>query len=65
MSKDSRVLLPLNTDKVVWGEPTQGLQALGVVKGQQKGLQVLVELLRGLVVVALDGSLFNSCGSDV
>ena len=32
---------------------------LGVVIGQQKGLQVLVELLRDLIVVALDDGFFD------
>ncbi len=57
--KDSRVLLPLSTDKFVRRKPAQGLQALGVVVGQQKGLQVLVELVGGLVVEALDGGFFD------
>ena len=41
-----------------WGVSPQGLQALGVAVGQQEGLQVLIEFVGGLVVVALDGGFF-------
>ena len=43
----------------MWREATQRLRALGVVIGQQKGLQVLVEPVGGLVVEALDGCLLT------
>jgi len=59
LAKDSRILLPPGPDKFVWGPPAQGLPALGVVVGQQKGLQMLVELVGGLVVEALDGGFFT------
>ena len=58
-SKDSGVLLPLGAHKFVWGKPAQGLQTLGVIVGQQKGLQVLVAFVCGLVVETLDGCFFN------
>jgi hypothetical protein len=32
--EDSWVPLPLGTDKVVWREPAQGLEALGVIVSQ-------------------------------
>ena len=41
-----------------WGVSPQGLQAPGVVVGQQEGLQVLIEFVGGLVVEALDGGFF-------
>ena len=56
--KASGVVLPLGTDEFVGGQPAQGLQALGVVMGPQKGLPVLIEFVRGPVVVALHGRLF-------
>ena len=40
-----------------WGI-SLSLQALGVVVGQQEGLQVLIEFVGGLVVEALDGGFF-------
>ena len=43
----------------MWCQATQPLESFSVVVGQQKGLQVLVELFRGLVMVALDGGFFN------
>lgn len=54
-SKDSWVLVPLGTDKFVRHKPAWGLQALDVVVGQQKGLQVHIELVGGLIVEALNG----------
>ena len=50
--------MPLGTDEFVGGQPAQGLQALGVVMGPQKGLLVLIEFVRGTVVAALDGGFF-------
>jgi len=43
----------------VWGKPAQVLQALGVVVGQQKGLQVLVEFVCRLVMEALNGGFLH------
>ena len=59
MGKVTGVFLPLGTHKFMWREAAQGLEPFGVVVGQQKGLQVLVELLRGLIVEALNGGLFK------
>ena len=51
--KDNRVLLPLGAHLFVRGQPSEALQALSVVVGQQKSLQVLVELIGVLVMQAL------------
>ena len=51
--------MPLGAHKFVRGQPAQGLQALGVVVGQQPGLPVLVELGGGPVVQAPDGGFLN------
>ena len=40
-------------------EAAQFLESFGVVIVQQEGLQVLVEFVRGLVMVDLDGGLLN------
>ena len=49
LGKDNRVLLPLRADEFVGCQAPKRLEALGVVIGRQKGLQVLVEFGRGLV----------------
>jgi hypothetical protein len=49
----------LCADEFVRGEAAQGLEPFGVVVSQQKGLQVLVELRGGLVMVAQHGGLLQ------
>ena len=51
--------MPLNTDKFVWREAAQGLEPLGVLVGQQKGLPVFGWLGRGLVMLTPDGRLLG------
>jgi len=51
--------LPLFAGEFVRGEPTQGFEAFGVVVGQDKDLQVLVQLDGGPVVKALDRCFLN------
>ena len=51
--------MPLFAGEFVRGEPAQGFEAFGVVTGQDKGLQVLVQLDGGLVVKALDRRFLN------
>ena len=58
-NKDNGIEEPLLANEFVRGFTLQPFEAFGVVVGQQKGLQVLVELGRGLVVVALHGRLFQ------
>jgi hypothetical protein len=43
----------------MWGFAPQAFEELGMVVGQQKGVQVVVELGRGLVGIALHGGLFE------
>ena len=51
--------MPLFAGEFVRGEPTQGFEAFEVVVGQDKGLQVLVQLGGGPVVKALDRCFLN------
>ena len=54
LTEDSRGLLPLFAGEFVRGEPAQGFEVFGVVTGQDKGLQMLVQLDGGFVVKTLD-----------
>ena len=58
-NKDSGVLFPLHTDEFVRREPAQVIEVFSMTAGQQKCLQVLVELGRSFVMVALQGGLLN------
>ena len=58
-SEDSRIFLPLGTYELMWSQAAQAFEPLGVVVSQQKGLQVLIELRGGRVVVPLPGRLFE------
>ena len=51
--------MPLLADKLVRGFTPQALESFAVVGGQQKDLHMVVELGRGLVMIALHGGPFE------
>ena len=57
--KDSRIEVPLLAGKLVRGFTPQAPESFAVVKGQQKNLHMVVELGRGLVMIALHGGPFE------
>lgn len=58
--KSERSFLPLLADELVRGEASEGLESFGEVVCHEEGLQVLFELLMGLVVEAFDGGILQS-----
>jgi hypothetical protein len=55
-----RVFLPGLADELIGCHTAKSLEPFGEVVSHEEGLQVLFELLMGLVVVALDGGFFKS-----
>ena len=51
--------MPFGTHKLVGRQAVEGLESLGVVVGEEKGLQMVIELGGCLVMIELDGGVFD------
>ena len=51
--------MPFSTDEFVGCQAVEGLESLGVVVGEQEGVQMVIELRRCLIMIEFDGGIFD------